>query len=162
MIQHVISHTKETVLAYVVVEVSQVTPWLEISSVGVKVVMGHSLFDADAEAQSFTSEGMDGVHELCIIRRQSVCRRNALKQWPCWVKTWREVQFIWFLKTYLLRFLGLIGCVAICAECGFEIFPLKKARTTTYFALNLQTQVRLNAKKSPYRFVCDCVPSTDY
>lgn len=54
------------------VNVFQVTPWLEVSSIGVKVIMCHSLLDAHTEPHSFLSEGVDGVHELGIVRRQSV------------------------------------------------------------------------------------------
>lgn len=49
------------------VNVSQVTSRLEVSSVGVEVIMSHSLLDAHAEAQAFVGEGVDGVHKISII-----------------------------------------------------------------------------------------------
>lgn len=82
--------TEEAVLGYVLVNVSQVTSGLEVSSVGVEVVMSHSLLDAHAEAHAFLGEGVDGVHKICIIGRQSVGGRHALEQRPRWIQTWAD------------------------------------------------------------------------
>lgn len=80
--------TEEAVLGYVLVNVSQVTSRLEVSSVRVEVIMSHSLLDAHAEAHAFLGEGVDGVHKISIIGRQSVRGRHALKQRPRWIQTW--------------------------------------------------------------------------
>lgn len=104
--------TEEPVLAYVLVNVMQVTSWLEVSSVGVEVIMSHSLLDAHTEAQVFLGEGVDRIHELSVIRRQSVCGRHAFKQGPRWIQTCTGTIFNLFTKYYinivlLIRF-GLI------------------------------------------------------
>ncbi len=80
----------DTVLGNVLVNVLQVTSWLEVSSVGVEVIMCHSLLDAHTKAHTFLGEGVNGIHKLSIIRRQSVCGRHAFKQWPCWIETWAD------------------------------------------------------------------------
>lgn len=87
---HALYRTRYPVLAYVFVDILQVTPGLKVSSVGVKVVMCHSLLDAHTEAQTLVGEGVDGVHKLCIIRRKSVCGGHAFKQRPCWIQTWTQ------------------------------------------------------------------------
>lgn len=82
--------TEEAVLGYVLVNAPQVTSWLEVSSVGVEVVMCHGLVDAHTEAHALTGEGVDGVHKLGIVGGQSVGGRHALKQRPRWVETWAD------------------------------------------------------------------------
>lgn len=82
--------TEEAVLGYVLVNAPQVTSWLEVSSVGVEVVMRHGLVDAHAEAHALAGEGVDGVHKLGIVGGQSVGGRHALKQRPRRVETWAE------------------------------------------------------------------------
>lgn len=77
-------------LGYVLVNVPQVTSWLEVSSVGVEVVMCHGLVDAHTEAHALTGEGVDGVHKIGIVGGQSVGGRRALKQRPRWVETWAD------------------------------------------------------------------------
>lgn len=72
------------------VNVSQVTSRLGVSSVGVEVIMSHSLLDAHAEAHAFLGEGVDGVHKIRIIGRQSLRGRHALKQRPRWIQTWAD------------------------------------------------------------------------
>lgn len=72
------------------VNAPQVTSWLEVSSVGVEVVMCHSLVDAHAEAHTLTGEGVDGVHKIGIVGGQSVGGRHALKQRPRRVETWAD------------------------------------------------------------------------
>lgn len=79
--------TEESIGAYVLVNVLQVTSWLVFSSVWVKVIMCHSLLDAHAEAHSLVGEGVDGINKLSIIWRQSVCGRHAFKQRPSWIQT---------------------------------------------------------------------------
>lgn len=80
----------EAILGYVIVNVPQVTSRLEVSSIGVEVIMSHSLLDAHTEAHTFMGEGVDGIHKVSIIRRQSVRGRHALKQRPCWIQTWAD------------------------------------------------------------------------
>lgn len=82
--------TEEAVLGYVLVNIPQVASWLEVSSVGVEVIMCHSLFDAHAEAHAFLGEGVDGVHKIGIVGRQPVRGRHALKQRPRWIETWAD------------------------------------------------------------------------
>lgn len=84
--------TEEAVLGYVPVDAPQVTSWLEVSSVGVEVIMCHGLFDAHAEAHTLTGEGVDGVHKIGIVGRQSVGGRHALKQRPRWIQTWVDAE----------------------------------------------------------------------
>ena len=90
MLQCVLYRTEESILAYVLINALQVTSWLEVSSVRVKVIMCHRLFDAHTEAHTFMGEGVDGIHKIRIIRRQSVCVRHAFKQWPRRIKTWKK------------------------------------------------------------------------
>lgn len=96
----VVVFTEEAVLGYVLVKVSQVTSRLEVSSVGVEVVMSHGLLDAHAEAHALVGEGVDDVHKISIIGRQSVRGRHALKQRPRWIQPWadgtREVRAVWW------------------------------------------------------------------
>ncbi len=80
----------DAVLGYVLVNVLQVTSWLEVSSVWIKVIVCHSLLDAHTEAHTLMGEGVNGIHKLSIIRRQSVCGGHALKQWPRWIETWTD------------------------------------------------------------------------
>lgn len=82
--------TEEAVLGYVLVNAPQVTSRLEVSSVGVEVVMCHSLVDAHTEAHTLAGEGVDGVHKVGIVGGQSVGGRHALKQRPRWVETWAD------------------------------------------------------------------------
>lgn len=81
--------TEEAVLSYVLINVLQVTSWLEVSSIGVKVIMRHGLFDAHAEAHTLVGEGVDGIHKFSVVRRQSVRGRHAFKQRPRWIKAWK-------------------------------------------------------------------------
>lgn len=85
-----LSFTEEAVLGYVLVNAPQVTSWLEVSSVGVEVVMCHSLVDAHTEAHTLMGEGVDGVHKIGIVGGQSVRGRHALKQRPRRVETWAD------------------------------------------------------------------------
>lgn len=86
----VVVFTEEAVLGYVLINVPQVTSWLEVSPVGVEVVMCHGLVDAHAEAHTLTGEGVDGVHKLGVVGGQSVGGRHALKQRPRRVETWAD------------------------------------------------------------------------
>lgn len=74
-------------LGYVLVNAPQVTSWLEVSSVGVEVVMCHSLVDAHTEAHALMGEGVDGVHKIGVVGGQSVGGGHALKQGPRWIET---------------------------------------------------------------------------
>lgn len=87
-LQRVLSRTEEAVLGYVVVDVLNVTAWLEIPSVGVKVIMCHSLLDAHAESHALVSKSVDGIHKFCIVRRQSVRGGHAFKERARRVETW--------------------------------------------------------------------------
>lgn len=80
--------TEEAVLGDVVVDALNVTSWLEIAAVGVKVIMCHSLLDANAESHSFMGESVNGINELGVVWRQSVCVGHAFKQWSRRVETW--------------------------------------------------------------------------
>lgn len=71
-----------------VVDVLNVTSWLEISAVGVKIIMCHSLLDANTESHTLMGKSVNGIHELGVIRRQSVCVGHAFKQWARRVETW--------------------------------------------------------------------------
>lgn len=78
--------TEDPVLGYVLVNVLQVTPWLEISSIRVKVIMGHSLLNSHTEAHTLVGESVDGIHKFSIIRRQSVRGRHTFKQRTGWIE----------------------------------------------------------------------------
>lgn len=80
-------HTKQPILRYVFVNVLQVASWLEVSSIGIEVIVCDFLFDAHTQAHSFVSKRVDSIHKLGIIWRQSVCGRHAFKQWPCRIQT---------------------------------------------------------------------------
>lgn len=82
-----VRRTVDPVLGYVVKDVVQVTSGLEVSSVGIKVIMCHRLIDAHAETHAFVGERVDGVHEHGVVRRQSVRWRHALEQGPSGVET---------------------------------------------------------------------------
>lgn len=71
-----------------VVDVLNVTSWLEIPSVGVKVIMCHSLLDAHAESHALVSKSVDGIHKFGIVRRQSVRGGHAFKERARRVETW--------------------------------------------------------------------------
>lgn len=71
-----------------VVDVLNVASWLEISSVGVEIIVSHSLLDADTESHTLMGEGVNGVHEVGVVGRQSVCVGHAFKEWAGRVQAW--------------------------------------------------------------------------
>lgn len=72
-------HTMNPVFTDVFINIMKVASRLEVSSVGIEVIMCHSLLDAHTETQTFMGEGVDGVYKFCIIRGKPVCGRHALK-----------------------------------------------------------------------------------
>lgn len=70
-----------------VVDVLNVTSRLEIPTVGVKVIMCHSLLDANTESHSLMGECVDGIHEVGVIGRQSVRVGHAFEEWARRVET---------------------------------------------------------------------------
>lgn len=61
--------TSDSVLCNVVVDMHDVTARLKGASVGIKVKMGHRLFDANTETHVLFSECMNCIYEVCIIWR---------------------------------------------------------------------------------------------
>lgn len=50
--------------------------------------MCHSLLDANTESHTLMGKSVDGIHEVGVIGRQSVCVGHAFKEWARRVETW--------------------------------------------------------------------------
>lgn len=85
----------DAVLGDVVVDVSNVTSWLEIPAVGVKIIMCHSLLDANTESHTLMGKSVDGIHKVGVIGRQSVRVGHAFKEWARRVETWITQNMQW-------------------------------------------------------------------
>lgn len=65
----VTSHTCDSVLHNVVINMHDVAARLKSSPIGVEVKVRHRLLDAHAEAHVLLGKGVDGIHKVGIIWR---------------------------------------------------------------------------------------------
>lgn len=70
--------------------VLDVTARLECATVGIDVNVAHGLLDADAAARRTSGVGVQDVHKLGIVSRQSVLNVGVFKAGTCRIKTYRE------------------------------------------------------------------------
>lgn len=70
----------------------EVAARLEAASIRVNVNMANRLLDPDAEAQGPPREGVEDVHEVSVIRRETPMGVHPLKVRTSWVQTcrWRR------------------------------------------------------------------------
>lgn len=71
---------------------SEVAAWLEAASIGVNVHMANRLLDPNAETQGAPREGVQDVHKVSIIWRETPVGVLPLKVRTSWVQTCRKTK----------------------------------------------------------------------
>lgn len=74
--------TLQAVLIDVTVNVEHLAAGLKGASVGVEVHVSDALLYSHSRHDAGLGEGVDGVHELSVVRRQSVKRRQTFEVRP--------------------------------------------------------------------------------